>query len=317
MGSLEGMGNLAFSRLFKRWVAGPNARTALRYVERLIGKGCSATVCFLGEHVKSGRKIARHKNEFLRLIPLVAERGANAAVTVKPTQIGLDHDGDRRRGVGVFMDNLREIADVATAHGVHLELDMEDRKTTDVTLEAYEREQKRYSNMRVCLQANLRRTEADLRDLIRLPRAAVRLVKGIYLEPDEVAYTNEGDKQANFSYLVHLALCTSGPDFGLNIGTHHPERIREAISLLKDHPHDRFQVQMLKGVTPELADRLRLDGVPVGEYVPYGREAFAYSFRRARKNPHFAAMVMRSAPPHLRLGWKLMETVYRLRHEHA
>lgn len=309
-----------FKVLGYRWAAGPLAEDSIDAAKRLQAKDAGAVLNRLGEHYTTQEKVEEAVRGYLRIIELIGQRDLlDVGISLKPTQFGL-HARDVTEPVQYCYDNMERVALAAARTPVikHIGFDAEDHTTIDFTLEAYisirsgVRQERRSIGLDPkefvfyqALQANLLRTEADLRRLIRLG-AAVRLVKGIYKEPKEVAFTREADKHGNFSRLIRIAFEESDPDFAIFIGSHHTERIREAVEFQKRHPKNVFGVQLLYGVAQQLIDELVAQGIRVQDYTPGGPESFAYGVRRMRENPGFAMTIIR---------WLFFEAAYRLRFE--
>ena len=244
---------------------------------------------FLGEHYKSALEAEKAVSEYKALIDELRSRKIRASLTIKPSQFGFNAEdvGDRQE---FCSGKLREV--IKYAGNIPVWLDMEDSRFTDFTLDFYVRNRDKY-DLGICLQANLKRTEGDLNLLIRLSgNVKVRLVKGIYRETKEISVTDQKELHRRFLKLIKHAFEKSPESLGVAIGSHHPEAIELALNLQKKHKKKFFEIQVLKGVLPEYYNELRSRRVKVVEYVPYGKEAFAYSVRRARKNPSFARSLL-------------------------
>jgi proline dehydrogenase len=165
-------------------------------------------------------------------------------------------------------------------------IDMEDSATTDRTLDLYRGLRRDgHSNVGVVLQAYLRRTAVDLEGLEN-----VRLCKGIYVEPPELAYREFEAVRANYVRCLE-ALVVQGSYVA--IATHDEYLIREGVRIVRDAgvPHDRYEFQMLLGVRPDRADELVADGHRLRVYVPYGQHWYEYSIRRLQENPKMAGYI--------------------------
>jgi len=183
------------------FVAGETPESALAHVEELNARGIGAIVNLLGEHYEDRADADADADQYIDLANLIAERDADACISVKPSQIGLEV------GDAAFEENLARIVDAADSF---VWVDMEDHETTDVTLDAFERHARETDgNVGVCVQANLRRTREDLERLAGLP-GKVRLVKGAYDPPPPVAY--QGRERVDDCRLV------------LDVRAGHPER---------------------------------------------------------------------------------------------
>jgi len=166
---------------------------------------------------------------------------------------------------------------------------MENSPYTEATVAAYRELLDSHNSLGMCLQANMKRTESDLKDL--LPRGGkIRLVKGAYPETGEVAYKRRSDVNANYERSMNL-LFEQGDFFA--IATHDGKMIAEAKNLSQDHKSD-FEFQMLKGIRDDLKSSLIADGFKVSEYIPYGPEWYNYSKRRMRERKRNILLLLRS-----------------------
>ncbi len=265
-----------------RFVAGETPAEALEHTRSINDDGIGAILNLLGEHYEEPGPAAEDTQAYVRLIDDIAEAEANACVSVKPSQVGLDVDED------TFRENLRAIADHGAERDVFVWVDMEDHTTTDATLNAYEEFAHDHDgNMGVCLQANLRRTREDVQRLADTP-GKIRLVKGAYDEPESVAYQRKD--RVNEAYRDLLTYAFETYDEGVAVGSHDPAMIDHATDLAAEHGTD-FEVQMLMGVREDAQRELAAD-YPTYQYVPYGEKWLSYFYRRVmerKENVLFAA----------------------------
>ncbi|MFC7167307.1 proline dehydrogenase family protein [Halospeciosus flavus] len=267
------------------FVAGESADGALDHVADRNARGVGGIVNLLGEHYDERPPADADADVYCDLVEKIDARGLDASVSVKPSQIGID------LGDGVFEDNLERIVDAGKDHEVFVWVDMEDHTTTDVTLDAVVENARRYPNgVGVAIQANLRRTEGDLRRLASEP-VHVRLVKGAYDEPAEVAYTDKAD--VNAAYKDDLELLFREFDDGVAVGSHDPEMIDYATDLYEEYGTP-FEIQMLMGVRDEAQEELAAEGYEVNQYVPYGGKWFLYFWRRIRERKQNALFALRA-----------------------
>jgi proline dehydrogenase len=273
-------------RVSARYIAGPTLDDAVRVVCALNGTGKLATIDVLGEEVGSAEaagEIARAYHEVFARID--AER-LDANVSIKLTALGLELDRGLCRG------HVESLVRDAAGRGNFVRIDMESSATTDATLALYrELRAAGHSNVGVVLQSRLRRTVADVPGL-----ANVRLCKGIYVEPEAIAFQDDREVRASFVRALE-ALLAEGAYVG--IATHDGHLIGEALRLVRERglARDEYELQMLLGVRPERADALVRDGHRVRVYVPFGTHWYEYSLRRLQENPaiarHVAAGVFR------------------------
>ena len=273
-------------RVARRYVAGPTLADAVATVKRLNGEGAMATVDVLGEEVSERSLAARAADDYLEVLRAIAAEKLDANVSIKPTMFGLKIDEAFCAG------QLETLVSAAHRQGTFVRIDMEDRTTTDATLRMYRRLHERYGNVGVVLQAYMRRT---LRDVEELPSsgANVRICKGIYVEPREVAW--KGFETVRANYVAALdKLLSRGVYVG--IATHDEYLVEAAAALLDRHrvPRERYEFQMLLGVEDELRRILIAAGHRLRVYVPFGGDWYLYSLRRLRENPAIAGHVTRA-----------------------
>ena len=263
------------------FVAGETPETALAHVDGVNDRGVAGILNLLGEHYENRADADADADAYVELAEAISTRGSDACVSVKPSQIGL--------GVGdtAFRENLARIVEAADCF---VWIDMEDHETTDVTLAAFERHA-RETNGRVgvCVQANLERTADDLERLADVP-GKVRLVKGAYDEPAEIAY--EKKARVDEAYRELLSFMFREFDDGVAVGSHDPAMIELATELHDEHGTP-YEVQMLMGVR-ERAQFDLAESVEVYQYVPYGGKWFSYFYRRVRERKSNALFALRA-----------------------
>jgi len=280
------------------FVAGETPAAALAHVEGLNDRGVAGILNLLGEHYEERPPADADADAYVDLVEAIAERGVDACVSVKSSQIGLDIGDD------VFEENLARIVEATNAPaatgsagtgadgtGTFVWIDMEDHETTDVTLDAFERHAvETDGNVGVCVQANLKRTREDLERLADLP-GKVRLVKGAYDEPAELSYKEKS--RVDESYRDCLAYMFEAFDGGIGVGSHDPAMIDHAAELHAEHGTP-YEVQMLTGVRESAQFDLAGDDVEVYQYVPYGSKWFSYFYRRIRERKSNALFALRA-----------------------
>jgi proline dehydrogenase len=265
-------------RLSSRYIAGPEIEDALRVVTELDAQGKLATVDVLGEEITQASEARAIAQTYLAALEAFGRAGLEANVSVKLTGLGLKLDR------ALCKENLASIA----ATGNFVRIDMEDASTTDATLELYrELTEEGYANLGVVLQAALRRTVDDAR---ALAGANVRLCKGIYVEPVEIAY--RGFDEVRTSYVEALDVLLDGGCY-VGIATHDRWLIEQGERAVRERGLDpsEYEFQMLLGVRPELGDALVAAGHRLRIYVPFGRQWYEYSLRRLQENPKVAGYI--------------------------
>jgi proline dehydrogenase len=271
-------------KLSERYIAGPELKDARETVRELNAEGKVATIDVLGEEITTEEEAAAIVRAYLDVFADIERCGLDSGVSVKLTALGLKLDYD------VCRSNLRTVVEDAASRGNFVRIDMEDSSTTDETLRLYrDLRADGHDNVGVVLQAMLRRTEDDIAGLADL-RPSVRLCKGIYVEPPEVAYLGFAEVRA--SYVRSLdALLAGGGHVG--IATHDEWLLDEGRRLVAERglAPDDYEFQMLLGVRPELGTDLVREGHRLRIYVPFGRHWYEYSLRRLQENPKLAGYI--------------------------
>jgi len=271
-------------KLSERYIAGPELKDAREAVRRINAEGKLATIDVLGEEITTEEEAAAIVRAYQDVFADIERCGQDANVSVKLTALGL------KLGHDLCRDNLRTVVEDAASRGNFVRIDMEDSSTTDDTLRLYrELREEGHRNLGVVLQAMLRRTVSDIDALADL-RPSVRLCKGIYVEPPEIAYQDYEAVRASFVRALE-ALLAVGSYVG--IATHDDWLLREGRRLVAEHglTRDDYEFQMLLGVRAELGEELVVDGHRLRIYVPFGRHWYAYSLRRLQENPKIAGYI--------------------------
>ncbi len=274
-------------RLGRRYVAGEERPAALELGARLESAGYGVTYDVLGESVSDRSDVEAALEEYRALFRDLRGRGLELNLSTKPTQMGLLIDED------LCFDAVSELVAMAAEHGGFVRYEMEDSPTTDATLRVFARLRQAHGGRVGCvLQSMLRRTEADVDALLADEQPLnVRLVKGIYVEAEEVAF--QEPREINDAFLVALRRLLEGGAF-VGAATHDDALVNGMQALIAERPEwrDRCELQMLLGVREDLRQRARADGLPVRVYVPYGAHWLPYVQRRLRKNPRLARLAM-------------------------
>ena len=280
-------------RLSSRYIAGTTLAEACDVVRELNAQGKEATLDVLGEEVTLREEAIGLRDAYRRALDTIEEDGLRSNVSVKLTALGLKLDRELCRA------DLTAVVEEAARFGNFVRIDMEDSSTTSETLALYrEIREGGQNNLGVVLQAALKRTLADIGELADL-RPNVRICKGIYIEPPEIAYQEDETIRLNFLDALE-ALFEVGSYVG--IATHDDSLIDEALAQIERRGLGRedYEFQMLLGVRPELGDELVREGHRLRIYVPFGRRWYEYSIRRLQENPKIA-------------GYVALDTVKRLR----
>ena len=280
-------------RLSSRYIAGTTLAEACDVVRELNSQGKEATLDVLGEEVTLREEATGLRDVYRRALDTIDEEGLRSNVSVKLTALGLKLDPKLCRS------NLVALVEEAAPLGNFVRIDMEDSSTTSETLALYrDLRNGGHDNLGVVLQAALKRTLTDIEGLADLT-PSVRICKGIYVEPAEIAYQEDETIRLNFLDVLE-ALFDVGSYVG--IATHDDWLIGEALALLERRKLGRadYEFQMLLGVRPELGDQLVREGHRLRIYVPFGRRWYEYSIRRLQENPKLAGYVALDALKRLR-----------------
>jgi proline dehydrogenase len=273
-------------RLSDRYIAGPELDDALAVVQKLNEAGKLATLDVLGEEVETAEEALAIRGDYEEAMAAIEREGLDANCSVKLTGLGLTVDPK------LCDQSVRVLARAAAANGRFLRIDMEDSSTTTATLDLYrELRAEGHDNVGIVLQAMLRRTLDDALDLVAL-KPNVRVCKGIYVEPPDIAY--QGDEAIRFAFVETMSALWEG-GAKVAVATHDEWLVAEALRLIeeRDLGPERYEFQMLLGVRDELADELVREGHTLRVYVPYGRQWYEYSLRRLQENPKVARYVAR------------------------
>ena len=261
-----------------RFVAGETLDEAVPVLRSLNDRGLAANTTLLGEDVLNEDETRAVAAEFRRILDRIREEGLGVNVALKLTHLGLDVDED------LAFENVRSVVDHAAQVGNFVRIDMEYSSLVDATLRIYRRlREAGYANVGTVLQSYLYRSAADLEELLPL-QPNLRLVKGAYLEPAEVAYPRKEDVDAAYVRLLERSL---GREGYTAVATHDERLIEHAIGFANGTgiERDRFEFQMLYGVRPQLQLDLVRRGFKVLVATPYGPEWFPYLMRRLAERP--------------------------------
>ena len=289
----EGLKNFAarfslFKKLTTRFIAGETTDEAVDAIRDINARGCSASFDHLNEGVSSVAATEREVSEYLHLLDLIDQTGINSNVSIKLTQFGLDIDPE------LAYKNARRIVEDAARRGNFVRVDMEGSNVTQASIDIFKRLRSEFglNDVGIVLQSYLYRTEEDARELLKIP-ARIRLCKGAYDEPAEVAFPEKKDVDANYVKVMQMLL-SSGTYHG--IATHDPRMIDATIDFVQKEgiAKDAFEFQMLYGIRRDLQEQLARDGWGMRVYVPYGKHWYPYFMRRLAERPANIWFVMKN-----------------------
>jgi proline dehydrogenase len=280
----------------RRFVGGADTAAAVAASRELVAAGLTVTLDHLGEDTTDRERAAAVAAAYERLLAALAEDGlterlgpltARADVSVKLSAVGQALPGD---GEKIALDHARAICAAARTVGATVTLDMEDHTTTDSTLAILTELRADFPDTAAVLQAYLKRTEGDCRDLAGAG-SRVRLCKGAYQEPASVAYQRKLD--VDLSYVRCLNILMAGDGYPM-LATHDPRLIAIGAERAKFHGKDEFEFQMLYGIRPDEQGRLAAAGNTVRIYIPYGAQWYGYLMRRLAERPANLAFFARA-----------------------
>jgi len=277
--------------IVRRYVAGDEVDDAVRATGELVAQGLRVTLDHLGEDTRDIGQAKAVVNAYVTLLGRLAAEGlaSRAEVSVKLSAVGQALPGD---GEHIALDNTALICAAARDAGTTVTLDMEDHTTTDSTLSILRELRADFPDTGVALQAYLRRTAADCRDLA-YAGSRVRLCKGAYDEPESVAFRKR--REVDRSYVRCLRILMAGEGYPM-AATHDPRLIEIAGALAVRHGRalGSYEFQMLYGIRPDEQRRLAGQGETVRVYVPYGEDWYGYLMRRLAERPANLAFFLRS-----------------------
>ena len=277
-----------FKKLTTRFVAGETIDETIHFIRELNAEGCSASFDHLNESVTSAAEASAEVAEYLSILAKIDETGIRSNVSIKLSQFGLTLDSE------LAYKNARRVVEEAHRRGNFVRVDMEDSKVTQLTIDLFKRLREEFglNDVGIVLQSYLRRTYEDAQQLVKLP-ARIRICKGAYNEPPEVAFPDKKDVDKNYIRVMQLLL-SSGIYHG--IATHDPKMIEATINFADREGvgKEAFEFQMLFGVRRDLQRQLARDGYNMRVYVPYGKHWYPYFMRRLAERPANIWFVMKN-----------------------
>ncbi len=276
----------------KRYIAGETIEEGVLASKLLNENKIEVTIDLLGEFIKTLSQAEENKNRYIEIITRFTAEKVKGNFSLKPTMFGLLLDKE------VCYNYIREIVAFAASKNSFVRIDMEDSQCVDREIELFRKLRMEFpANVGLVVQAYMRRTLSDLESLADLNTAEnplnFRLCKGIYVEPENIAFQEFKEVQANFLQALDFMLRKK---MYVGIATHDKQLVAEAYKLLDKYnvPKNRYEFQMLFGVTPDLRKSIVEKGHLMRVYVPYGEDWFGYSTRRLKENPKIAAEIIKA-----------------------
>ncbi|MGB0786594.1 MAG: proline dehydrogenase family protein [Candidatus Poseidoniaceae archaeon] len=303
---------LRMPRWFVRWVsrryvAGSTLDDAVVVMKRLESEGACFTIDVLGEEISSLDEAQFFLDEYVRVMQAIVENDFDANLSIKPTAFGLLIDKDKG------MENIESLVRQAAEHDMFVRLDMEDHRVTTETIQVVlDLHEKGLTNVGTVLQGRLHRTPDDIKEVAGVigPNADYRICKGIYLEPEEIAYTTRTDIRNKTNDAIRMAL-----EHGAYVGiaSHDVPVVDYSLEVLKefnmgpsiDDPRTNagagrkgkgpgYEFQMLLGVRGPMRRKLTKQGHRTRVYIPYGEKWYEYSIRRLQENPTIGLQIAKA-----------------------
>ena len=276
----------------RKYIAGETIDDAIKVSRDLNSNGIKITIDLLGEFITTLDQAAENKEAYLSIIERIQKEEIDGNYSLKPTSFGLLLNKETCYG------HIREIVSKAALFGNFVRIDMEDSPCTGLEIELFIRLKKEFpGNVGLVVQSYMKRTLQDLKDLkdIHLPGTPLnfRLCKGIYVEPEAIAYKKY--QEINAHYLEDLEFMFANGYYP-GIATHDRPLVEGAYKLIEKYnvPRHRYEFQMLYGVTPDLRESIVEKGHVMRVYVPFGKEWFGYSTRRLKENPKMASHIIKA-----------------------
>ncbi len=276
----------------KRYIAGQNLDEAIKVAKKLNSEGNMVTIDLLGEFITKMTEAEKNRDEYLEIIERAEKEGIDGNYSLKPTMFGLLIDKDACYTI------IRDIVKKAVENNNFVRVDMEDSQCVDMEIELFRKLKKEFpKNVGLVLQSYMRRTMNDIENMMDLSTSDnpvnYRLCKGIYVEPENIAYKKYEEVNAHF--LEDLEYMFKNGIYP-GIATHDEKLVDGAYELIEKYkvPNDKFEFQMLYGVTPALRKSILDNGFRMRIYVPFGKDWFAYSTRRLKENPKMAQEIMKA-----------------------
>ncbi|MBW1636205.1 MAG: proline dehydrogenase family protein [Deltaproteobacteria bacterium] len=276
----------------KQYIAGETVEEAITNARRLNSEGILTTIDILGEFITTLEEAEVNKQEYLDVIEKVEKAGINGNYSLKPTSFGLLIDKD------IAWQHIREVVIKAASFDNFVRIDMEDSPCTDMEFELFRKLKEEFpGSVGLVVQAYMKRTHQDIEGLKDLNSEEtpvnLRVCKGIYIEPDDIAYKDYDEINRHFLEDVELMLQEK---MYPAIATHDIPLVEGACKLIEKYkvPKDKYEFQMLFGVTPALRKSILERGHRMRVYVPFGKQWFGYSTRRLKENPKMAGVVIKS-----------------------
>ncbi len=276
----------------KRYIAGRTIEDALKVAEDFNSKGMMVTIDLLGEFITKLDEAVENKNTYLEIIEKTQKAGIDGNYSLKPTMFGLLLDKEE------CFKNIREIVAKSASYNNFVRIDMEDSQCVDMEIEIFRKLKAEFpKNVGLVLQSYMKRTPSDIENMLNMNTVETpinyRLCKGIYVEPENIAYQKY--EKINSQFLINLETMFQKGIYP-GIATHDIPLVDGAYKLIEKYkvPKEKYEFQMLYGVTPSLRKSILDKGHRMRVYIPFGKDWFAYSTRRLKENPRMASDIIKA-----------------------
>lgn len=276
----------------RRYIAGETIGEGLLASKLLNEQNIEVTVDLLGEFIETLDEAVANKEHYLKIVEQFTQEKVKGNFSLKPTMFGLLIDKD------ACYRYIREVVALAAQKDTFVRIDMEDSQCVDLEIELFRKLHKEFPHhVGLVVQAYLRRTHADLEGLNELHSEATplnfRLCKGIYIEPEKIAWKKYDEVREHFQQDLEFMLKNN---IYVGIATHDQFLVESSYKLIEKYqvPNTRYEFQMLYGVTPDLRQSIIDSGHKMRVYVPFGKQWFNYSTRRLKENPKVASHIIKA-----------------------
>lgn len=276
----------------KRYIAGKTIDDAINVSKDLNNEGYMVTIDLLGEFITRLDEAEKNRNQYLSIIDTIQDNNINGNYSLKPTMFGLLIDEE------ACYQNIRAIVKKASEYNNFVRVDMEDSQCVDKEIRLFRRLKAEFPNhVGLVLQAYMRRTMDDIKSLLDMHSDEAplnfRLCKGIYVEPEEIAFKEYHEINENYLKILNFLFKNK---IYTGIATHDQYLVENSYQLLKKYkvPSDKYEFQMLYGVTPGLRKSIIDKGHRLRVYIPFGEDWFPYSTRRLKENPKMASLIIKA-----------------------
>lgn len=272
----------------KRYIAGEGLEDAVRVIRKINDMGMMGTVDVLGESITDYSQIVRTREICISVLDEIEKNKLDSNISIKLTSLGL------KLNLPDCISNVKILLDHAKSKGNFVRIDMEDSSCTDLTIKVYNEVRKSFANVGIAIQAYLRRTFNDIKEMSSSnSQVNFRLCKGVYIEPERIAFKGREEIRDNFKRLLREIIRQRSY---VGIATHDDLLIDDAKKLIKESglKSNEYEFQMLLGVRQFKGEELVREGHRVRIYIPFGKAWYGYSMRRIRENPKIAGYVFRT-----------------------